>query len=161
MDELCKVILLAYIGEKIVTNIDNEKEEYPKIREAIDFCWQWIEVKEVDEERIFEFLDDEDENDLVGYMLYANNDKDKKEYAIILGVVSYIALNILTNNKSTIPQFLSGTDDKYYDLLINDIIGFNTTYCTKEDMSEITEYCKAKIIKNNLIFTKSEIMSIK
>lgn len=161
MDELCKVVLLAYIGEKIVANMNVEKEEYPKIRGAIDFCWKWIESKQVDEERIYEFLDDEDEDDLVGYMLYANNEKDKKEYAVILGVVSYVSLNILINNKSPIPQFLLGTDDKYYDLVITDVIELNITDCMKENISKVTKYCENKIAKNDLVFVKSEIMNLK
>lgn len=161
MKELCKVILLTYIGEKVVINMNNEKKEYPKIREALNFCWKWIESKQVDEEKIYELLDDEDEDDLVGYMLYANNERDKKEYVVILGILSYVSHHILTNNKSPIPQFLSGTDDKYYDWVIADVIKLNITDCTKETMIKVTKYCQDKISKNDLIFTKHEIMNIK
>lgn len=159
MNELCKIVLLAYIGEKIVTNIDNEKI-YLQIRNALDFCWKWVESKQADEEKIFKFLDDEKEEDLVGYMLSADNEKDKKVYGIILGVVSYISHNILETNKSPIPQFLEGTDNKYYNCIISDVVQCNIIDNVKEKMSEVIKYCEDKIVKKHFLFAKSEIMNL-
>ena len=93
-------------------------------------------------------------------MIYAKNEKDKKEYSVILEVVSYISYNILTNNKSPIPQFLSGTDNKYYELIIDKVIKLNITDCTKENLIKVTEYCQDKIDKNDLKFVKSEVMNL-
>ncbi len=160
MNKLCKIIVLAYIGEKIVLKMNKETEEYPKVRDSLDFCWKWIENKQADEEQIYEFLDDEDENDLVGYMIYANNVEDKKLYGVILGVVSYISHNVLETNKLPIPQFLSATDDKYYNLLINDVVNMQLVDCNKESFDKIIKYCRDKISKNDLIFGKAEIMDI-
>ena len=161
MEALSKVILLVYIGEKTATNISVLTEQYPKVREALDFCWKWIEKREVNEEKIYEFLDDEDEDDLVGYMLFANDEIEKKELAVILGVVSYISSYILSTNKLPIPQFLLESDEKYYDLIINDVVALNISDCDREYMNRIAEYCDSKIALNGLSFSKSEIMSIK
>lgn len=80
MEALSKVILLAYIGEKTATNISDVTEQYPKVKESLDFCWKWIEKREVNEEKIYEFLDDED--DLVGYMLFAKDETEKKNWLL-------------------------------------------------------------------------------
>ncbi len=161
-EEVCKLVLLAYIGEKIANSIDNRKEEYFKIREALNFCWKWIENKQVDEEKIYEFLDDEEGDDLVYYYtLSTNTERERKEYGVILGIVSYISLDILEANKLPIPQFLSGIDENYYDLIISDVIQLNIANCMKENINEVIEYCKDKIAKKDLMFTKSGIMNLK
>lgn len=160
MDEWCRVILLAYIGERVVTDIHFEKN-YTKIRNALDYCWRWIESKQAEEESIFEFLDDEEEDDLVGYMLFANNEKEKIKYGIILGVVSYISHHILETNKSPIPQFLEGTtDDKYYNYIISDVVQWNMVDNIEEKKNRIIKYYEKKVEKKQLVFVKSEIMSL-
>lgn len=160
MSEFCKIVLLAYLGEKVVANMGN-KGKYPKVREALDFCWKWIERKDADEGKIYEFLDDEDEDDLLNYILSASEEKERKEYGIILGVVSYISLNILITNKLPIPQFLSGVDDNYYDLIISDVIHLNIVNCMKKDMELVIKYCEDKIAINDFVVKKSEIMNLK
>lgn len=160
MSEFCKIVLLAYLGENVVANMDN-KGKYPKVREALDFCWKWIEEKEADEGKIYEFLDDEDEDDLMNYILSASEEKERKEYGIILGVVSYISLNILLTNKLPIPQFLSGVDDNYYDVVISDVIQLNMDNCMKKDMEVLIKYCEDKMATNDFAVKKSEIMNLK
>ena len=160
MKDMCKIVLLAYIGENIVEDMSNEKAEYRKVRKALDFCWKWIEDRQVNEELIYEFLDDEDEDDLVGYMIYENNAIEKKKYGVILGIVSCVSVNVLESNKSPIPQFLSGTDDRYYELLMKDIneLGMFTHF--KEKMDKVYKYCINKVKNNDLQFTKLEVMNV-
>lgn len=155
----CRVILLAYIGEKVVTDINNEKN-YSFIRNALDYCWKWIESKQAEEEKIFEFLDDEEEEDLVGIMLFANNEKEKIKYGIILGVVSYISYHILEVNKSPIPQFLEGIDERYYNCIISDVVQWNLIDNIEEKKNRITQYYEDKVKEKNYMFLKSQIISL-
>lgn len=157
MNEWCRVILLAYIGEKVVTDINNEKS-YPLIRNALDYCWKWIESKQAEEEKIFEFLDDEEEEDLVGFMLFANNDEEKIKYGIILGVVSYISCHILKTNKSPVPQFLEGTDNRYYNCIISDVVQWNLIDNIEEKKNRIIQYYENKVEEKNYMFLKSEVL---
>ena len=156
MKELYKIILLAYIGEKVVNKMNKEDEKYIKVRDAMNFCWQWIENHEVESERIYEFLDDEEEDDLVFYVITAK--EEKKEYEIILGVVSYIAFNIIVTNKEPIPQFLSETDEAYYNSIIEDAIQLGVIDYDGQNMNRIVQYCSEK--ENEICFVKSQIMSL-
>ena len=47
IQELSKIVLLSYIAEQIVNNNSEQFVQYPKLRESLDFCWEWIEQKEV------------------------------------------------------------------------------------------------------------------
>ena len=77
--------VLVKVAEKIISKIEIQTEIYPKIRDAVVFCRNWIDDMPVEEELIYELLDDEDENDLVGYYVNAENEKDKS-IEIRLGV---------------------------------------------------------------------------
>lgn len=158
MKEFYKIILLAYIGEMVVNKINKEDEKYVKVREAMDFCWHWIENQKAELERIYEFLDSEEEEDLVYYVITA--EEEKKEYEVILGVVSYIALNIITSNKEPVPQFLSETDEEYYNSIIADAIQLNIMDSDGKHINKIVKYCRDKEKENDFRFVKSQIMSL-
>lgn len=119
-----KLTLLLNLAENSADNLKCyvKIEEYPKIRVAMDFCEKWIKEKDAEISLIYELLDDEDEDDLVGYSVHVNDVKAKKDLSIILRVVSYISYDILVENNEPIPQFLDGVDEEYYNLLIKDMI---------------------------------------
>lgn len=111
---------LVDVAEKIVLETKSSQTEYPRMKDAVAFCRNWINGDSVEEERIYEFLDDEDEDDLVGYYTGADNETDKEKLGIILGVVSCVAASVLEENKSPIPQFLGGVDAAYYEAVVRD-----------------------------------------
>lgn len=155
IQELSKIVLLSYIAEQIVNNNSEQFVQYPKLRESLDFCWEWIEQKEVDIDKIYEFLDDEDENDLVGYMLYSKEEIEKKELSALLGIVSYISYNILTIKKEPIPQFLE-IDEEYYNSLMNDMSTLNISNYDTEIINKIIKYCENQISMKKEHFNRTE-----
>ena len=78
----------------------------------------------------------------------------------ILGVVAYIALNIITTNKEPVPQFLSETDEEYYNSIIADAIQLNIMDSDGKDVNKIVKYCRDKEKENDFRFVKSQIMSL-
>lgn len=120
---------LVSVAEKIVLETKSSQTEYPKMKDAVAFCRAWIDGDSVEEERIYEFLDDEDEDDLVGYYTGADNEADKEKLGIILGVVSCVAVSVLEENKSPIPQFLGGVDAVYYEAVVRDVRNYEKMYC--------------------------------
>ena len=154
--EINKVVLLAYIGEMIVNNINREDEKYIKVRETMDFCWKWIEEQSAEIWEIYDFLDNEDEDDLVNYYLTVS-ENEKKEYGVILGVVSFIAYNIMIDNQEPIPQFLGGIDEEYYNQIIEEAIQLNILDSSGNFENKIIDYCSKK---EKIGFIKNEIMSI-
>lgn len=123
-----KLGYLVECAEQILAELDVQNPEYLKIKASIEFCRSWIDGSSVDEEQIYEFLDDEDEDDLVGYYIAAASPKDKTELGIILGVVSCISTAVLEENKSPIPQFLGGVDEQYYEAVLRDIQEYKNSF---------------------------------
>lgn len=123
---------LVDVAEKILLEMNIWKTEYPKMKDAVAFCRNWIDGAVVEEERIYEFLDDEDEDDLVGYYIGADNEEDKGKFGIILDVVSCVAAAVLEENKSPIPQFLSGVDATYYEAVVRDVRNYDIMYCCSD-----------------------------
>lgn len=116
-----KLRYLIESAEMIAADIAVQKAEYYKVNEAITFCRDWLEEFAVDEALIYELLDDEDEDDLVGYYLGAETELVKLKLGIILGVFSCVAVAVLYENKSPIPQYLGGIDKEYYEAVLMDV----------------------------------------
>lgn len=123
------LVALVRVAEKIVSETNIQRPEYSKVKDAVTFCRNWLDGDSVEEERIYEFLDDEDEDDLVGYYTGADNEADKEKFGIILGVVSCVAASVLEENKSPIPQFLGGVDAAYYEAVVRDARNYEKMYC--------------------------------
>ena len=156
--EINKVVLLAYIGEIIVNKINKKAEKYIRVREAMNFCWKWIEDQSAEIWDIYDFLDNEDEDDLVNYYLTVS-ENEKKEYGVILGVVSFISYNIMIDNQEPIPQFLGGIDEEYYNQIIEEAIQLNIIDSSGNLENKIIDYCSKK--ENEKVgFVKSQIMSL-
>jgi len=115
------LVLLVQAAEKILAELEITKETYPKISEAVTFCRNWIDGIPVDEGQIYAFLDDEDEEDLARYYIYADDEREKRNYGMLLGVVSCVAVAVLEENMSPIPQFLSGVDSAYYHSVVEEV----------------------------------------
>lgn len=160
MKQFINSVILGYIAEKTFIEIKKEMKEYRIVREALDFCWDWIENEEVDIENVYRFLDDPEEDDLVFCVISAKNEKEKKLLEIILGVVSYISLNMLEKEKEPIPQFLDEIDMQYFESIVDDAFILNIIDDKKNVLEEITNYCQGSIIQEKKSITKKDIMKI-
>ena len=162
-----KLTLLLNLAKNSVDKLEGcikIDEEYPKIRVAMDFCEKWIKEKEADISLIYDILDDEDEDDLVGYSISANDVNLKGYLSIILRVVSYISYDILVENNEPIPQFLSGVDEEYYDSILEDMIKY-PMFPHEELKSSVADImlntynkvCKNKVLPEQIEVGKNKI----
>lgn len=72
MKSISKVVLFAYLGEKIFETLGNKTEQYPKIREALDFILDYLKNNQIYEEKIYECLDDESYDAILNDILEIN-----------------------------------------------------------------------------------------
>ena len=160
MSQFINSIILGYIAEKTFIKMEKEMKEYGKVKEALDFCWNWIENKEADIDNVYNFLDDPEEDDLVFCVISAKDEKEKKALEIILGVVSYISLSMLEREKEPIPQFLEEIDMHYFDSIVADAITLNIIDDKKKLVDKITSYYQTDIIQEKKDIRKNDIMKI-
>ena len=116
-----KLRYLIESAEMIAADITVQKAEYYKVKEAVTFCREWLDGFSVDDYLIFELLDDEEEDDLVGYYVGATTEHVKLMLGIILGVFSCVAVAVLDENKTPVPQYLEGIDKEYYEAVWRDV----------------------------------------
>lgn len=88
--------------------MDTEREEYPKIREAIDYCWEWLEGKKVNEGRIYEFLQTWDAKKLV---IIFNEVKKVFSDEAVYGDISEFRIEVSENNLKKYIFFSAWSDE--------------------------------------------------
>lgn len=156
---IIKKQLLLYIGEKIIDLLP-KSEGYFYCKEKLSLCWKWIERCEVDLDDYVDCLDNPSEKDLV---YYTSNEKDKEcqeVYGMVLQIVSYTAVQAITEKRLSLPEYLDNIDDEYLYSIID--LAIRKYKNLERKINLVIEYCNYKILNEpNTVIKMNEIMNIK
>ncbi|MDP4178252.1 MAG: Imm6 family immunity protein [Bacillota bacterium] len=124
-----------------------------------NLCWKWIERCEVNLDDYTDCLDNPTEKDLV-YYTSTEKDKDCQEiYGMLLQIVSYTAMQAITEKGLSLPQYLDDIDDEYLYSIIN--LAIKRYRNIEEKIKIVIKYCNDKIINElNTVIKMNEVISI-
>lgn len=114
INEDAKVAIGLAVTEKMfeLLNINDNYNEYKIGREALDSCWKWLKIKEIEADDLCNYIDSEDYDDITEF---ANDAKDKKNIHIwytALYAVAYTTRQAYNKENNCPPQIVDSVNDE-------------------------------------------------
>ena len=104
-----KAAYFLALSEKIIDKLPPYEDWYPIARTTLDWCWEWVEGKKVDEDEGFFMIG------LTEIDPFRGDSQAESAYWCIFGAVSYVIWlgHILNNKENELPQELESLDDEF------------------------------------------------
>ncbi|ORX76933.1 hypothetical protein BCR32DRAFT_295929 [Anaeromyces robustus] len=121
-----KEILLAYEADKLLLKVkDVNNKDYIFISNAVDYCWKWIERRQVDLNNMLDILDSEDGYDISYYVNEFERDEKKQEvYDNFFNIILFIGGRAISYEGYSIPYYFDEIyyDPKFWDKIVTNIL---------------------------------------
>ncbi|MBQ2983092.1 MAG: hypothetical protein IJD58_13410 [Lachnospiraceae bacterium] len=119
--EEAKEIYLLELCEVIIEKIAN-CEGYEITVEAIEKCWEWIKLKNIDADDLYFYLENLDEKDIMTYMQIDQNDANEPVWMCIANALAYIIRDAYQYEKQEfMPETIECVDDETIDSFFDNI----------------------------------------
>lgn len=121
-----KEILLAYEADRLllkVRNVNNKGYEF--ISKAIDYCWEWIEKRQVNLYDMLNIIEPEDGYDVLYYIdEFIKDENERKIYHEFFHIVVFIGGRALSYERYSIPYYFEEIyyEADHFDKIVNHIL---------------------------------------
>jgi len=121
-----KEILLAYEADKLLLKVrDVNSKDYIFISNAVNYCWEWIERKQVDLYDMLNVIDPEDGYDISYYVNEFERDEKKQEvYNNFFDIILFIGCRAVSYERYSIPYYFNEIyyDPNFWDKIVANIL---------------------------------------
>ncbi|QKG84623.1 hypothetical protein GXN76_09130 [Kroppenstedtia pulmonis] len=154
-----RVSFYLVLAEKVIPIIEGA-EGYPKAREALDRCWEWVEYKTGSGDQLYELLDDE----FTGIEIYAQLEKDPQKSLVWVCIGYALAYTIRKmyehEGEKYFPEPINLVDEELIDYFMEAIRGLESyqDQWNKELESYLTEHYFDN--GEEALISKKEMMSV-
>lgn len=154
-----QVSFYLVLAEKVIPSLEGA-EGYPKAREALDRCWEWVEHKFGSGDQLYELLDDE----FTGIEIYAQLEEDAQKSLVWVCISYALAYTIRKmyehEGEKYFPEPINLVDEELIDYFMEAIRGVESY---QDQWSEDLEnYLTEHYFDNGeeALISKKEIMSV-
>ncbi|MFC9777511.1 Imm6 family immunity protein [Paenibacillus chitinolyticus] len=132
-----KVVYLLSLSELIIGKISTS-EGYEVAVESIEKCWEWVKFKNIEAYKLYLYLENMDETDVMTYMQFEKDSYKEKVWICLANALAYIIWEAYQYEKEKfLPQTIESVD---YETVENFLITFNEVYLIDSLAEKLLHY---------------------
>jgi hypothetical protein len=132
-----KVIYLLSLYELIIDKI-SKSEGYEVALESFGKCWEWVEFKNIEAYKLYLYLENTDEEDVITYMQFEEDSAREKVWICLANALAYTIWEAYQYEKEKfLPQTIESVD---YETVDHFLATFNQVYVIDSLADKLLHY---------------------